>query len=141
MRDHRKLRAFEAADGLVLAIYRWTRAFPSDERFGLTSQLRRAAVSITSNIVEGSARSSEREYLRFIEMSFSSACEVQYQIGLARRLEFGEAQEGEAIEMTSGMVVRFLSKLLQALDPEAEARSPKPEAPALPPSPRGSHVR
>ena len=128
MRDHRKLRAFEAADGLVVSIYRWTRAFPSDERFGLTSQLRRAAVSITSNIVEGSARTSQREYLRFLEVSFSSACEVQYQIGLARRLEFGDATEGEAIEIAAAVVVRFLSKLVQSLDPESEARSPKPEA-------------
>lgn len=128
MRDHRKLRVFEVADELVLSVYRWTRTFPSDERFGLTSQLRRASVSITSNLVEGSARSSEREYLRFIEMSFSSACEVKYQIGLARRLEFGEQSLGAALELAATSIANQLAKLCQSLDPEAEARSPKPEA-------------
>ena len=55
MRDHRKLRAFELADGMVLALYTATRALPKDEQFGLTAQLRRSAVSIASNIVEGCA--------------------------------------------------------------------------------------
>lgn len=131
MRDHRKLRAFEVADTLVVGIYRWTTTFPAEERFGLTSQLRRAAVSITSNIVEGSARSSEREYARFLEMAFSSACEVKYQIDLALRLEFGRPDEGQALQLVSNSTVNLLSRLLQHLDPglrsESEVRGPKPE--------------
>src|ERR1035437_5137372 len=59
MRDHTKLRAFELADQLAVAIYKTTRSFPREKMFGLTSQLRRAAVSIASNIVEGSTRFSE----------------------------------------------------------------------------------
>ena len=66
MRDHTKLRAFELADQLAVCIYKETRSFPREEMFGLTSQLRRAAVSIASNIVEGSARFSEAEYLHFL---------------------------------------------------------------------------
>ena len=72
MRDHTKLRAFELADEVVMLIYRATRAFPKDEIYGLTSQMRRAAVSVPSNIVEGCARESQAEYLRFLEMAFGS---------------------------------------------------------------------
>jgi four helix bundle protein len=63
MRDYRKLLAFQKADALVLAIYRWSEVFPSDERFGLRSQIRRSTVSVSANIVEGSARSGEGEYV------------------------------------------------------------------------------
>lgn len=76
MRDHTKLRAFELADDLVLKTYKETSQFPKQEMFGLTSQLRRAAVSIPSNIVEGCARSSEGEYLRFLEIAYGSAKEA-----------------------------------------------------------------
>jgi len=72
MRDHRKLKAFELADGLVMAVYQATRSFPKDELFGLTSQLRRAAVSVAANIVEGCARDGEKEYLNFLNLAFGS---------------------------------------------------------------------
>jgi len=72
MRDHTQLRAFELADEVALTIYQLTKMFPRDEIYGLTSQMRRAAVSVPSNIVEGCAHESQAEYLRFLEISFAS---------------------------------------------------------------------
>jgi len=88
MRDHTKLRAFELADEVTIMIYRATRAFPREEIYGLTSQMRRAAVSVSSNIVEGSARESQTEYLRFLEISFGSLKELHSQFSLAMRLDY-----------------------------------------------------
>ena len=70
MRDHTKLRAFELADEVAVLVYRMTARFPREELYGLTSQMRRAAVSVPSNIVEGCARDSHADYLRFLNMAF-----------------------------------------------------------------------
>lgn len=88
MRDHKKLRAFELADELALFIYRKTRSFPKEEAYGLTAQMRRAAVSVPSNIVEGCARQSQTEYVRFLEIAFASLRELHYQFDLAQRLGY-----------------------------------------------------
>ena len=120
MRDQTKLRAFELADGLVLLIYRITNGFPKSEVYGLTSQMRRAAVSIPSNIVEGCARESEAEYLRFLEIAFGSLRELHYQFSLATRL--GYVLEPD---VTSGNeVIEEASKVLSALLRSLRAAKP-----------------
>lgn len=88
MRDHTKLQAFELADEVAIIIYQVTRDFPKEELYGLTSQMRRAAVSVPSNIVEGCARESQNEYLRFLEIAFGSLRELHYQFSLAKRLGY-----------------------------------------------------
>ena len=88
MRDHNKLRAFELADELVIMIYQITKTFPKDEIYGLTSQMRRAAVSVPSNIVEGCARESQVEYVRFLVIAFGSLRELHYQFSIAKRLGY-----------------------------------------------------
>jgi four helix bundle protein len=88
MREHSKLKAFELADEIALLVYKLTQTFPKEEMFGLVSQMRRAAASVASNIVEGCARESQAEYLRFLEIAFGSLREVHYQLGLACRLGF-----------------------------------------------------
>jgi four helix bundle protein len=115
MRDHTKLKAFELADRLALAVYRYTQRFPKEEMFGLTAQLRRAAVSIPSNIVEGCARHSEADYLRFLDVAYASSREVEYQLSLAARLGYLEA---EAHREVSGLCVetsKVIAGLLRAL--------------------------
>ena len=111
MRDHKKLRAFELADRLVLDIYKATRQFPKEEMFGLTSQIRRAAVSIASNIVEGCARNSEADFLHFLDMAYGSAREVEYQLSLASRL--GYLSEESQASLTSQSIET--SKVLNGL--------------------------
>jgi four helix bundle protein len=115
MRDWKKLRAFELADELVLAIYRDGDEWPPSQRYSLTQQIQRAVVSVASNIVEGSSRVSEREYLRFLEIAHGSACEVQYQLSVARRLGFSsnvERLEQDAIRLgkTIGALIHALPR-------------------------------
>ncbi len=86
MRDHKKLRAFELADQLAMLTYKQTAKLPKDELFGLVSQMRRSAVSVASNIVEGCSRSSTIEYVRSLEVAYGSARELEYQVSVAERL-------------------------------------------------------
>lgn len=88
MRDYTKIKAFIHADSLVIDIYRLTREFPKSEIYGLTSQMRRAAVSVASNIVEGSGRNSTKEFTRFLDIAFASLRELKYQVSIAIRLGY-----------------------------------------------------
>ena len=82
MRDYRKLRAFHLVDEIALTVYEATKKFPKEEMYGLTSQIRRAAVSVPSNIVEGCSRDGEADYLRFLHIAFGSLRELHYQLNL-----------------------------------------------------------
>jgi four helix bundle protein len=87
-RAHRNLRVWQAALELADAVYAITSAFPAEERFGLASQMRRAAVSVPSNIAEGAARSSNAEFLRFLHVARGSLAELDTQLVIARRREY-----------------------------------------------------
>jgi len=115
MRDHRKLRAFDLADALVFEVYKVSTTFPKEEQFGLTAQMRRAAVSIVSNIVEGCARKSQADYLRFIDMAFGSSRELEYQLSLACRLGYLKENDYKKLNTTSVETSRVLSGLIRAL--------------------------
>lgn len=115
MRDHHKLRAFELADTFALAVYSATSSFPREEIFGLTSQLRRAAVSVPSNIVEGSARQSQADYLRFLDIAYGSLMEAGYQLSLATRLGYLPAEKFRELDNLCAETGKVLNGLIRAL--------------------------
>ena len=123
-RDPRKLEAFVLADQLVLDVYRVR--FPVDERFGLQSQIRRGAISVVANLVEGSTRRSERDYLHFVTIAIGSASEVRYLIDVASRLGFVEAGPAQDLGQRYDRVIRALQALISFLR-KSEVRSPKSE--------------
>jgi len=89
-RDHRKLKAFELADRLVVAVYRESRRFPPDEKFSLTSQLRRLAIAVPEQIVKACACESQEDYLSVLQDALISLRGVGYLIELSNKLEFLE---------------------------------------------------
>ncbi len=114
-RDPAKLAVFEEAHQLVLDVYTLTRLLPDSEKFGLASQLRRAAVSIPTNIVEGCARRGVRDYLRFSTVATGSAVEVRYLLRLAVDLRFVAEDQAIACQSRSDKVARTLLSLCETV--------------------------
>ena len=115
MRDHTKLRAFDLADDLALSVYRVTATFPREEIYGITTQMRRAAVSVPSNIVEGCARESQADYVRFLTIAFGSLRELGYQLSLSRRLGFMSDADWTLIEPKVIESEKVLGTLVRSL--------------------------
>lgn len=92
MRPHQNLDVWKKAVDFSVEIYRFTEGFPKEERFGLTSQIRRAAVSIAANIAEGAGRNSNKEFLRFLSISQGSTSEAETEILIAHRLGYLDAR-------------------------------------------------
>jgi four helix bundle protein len=110
-RDFKKLQVFQVSDDLVIDVYRVTRAFPVEERYGLQSQLRRASVSVPCNIVEGSARESDKEYAHFLRIACGSASEARYLVTVASRLGYLVPPEAATLHDRFDRVVRSLESL------------------------------
>jgi len=87
MKDFRELKVWEKAHNLALTVYRTTESFPQTEMYGLTSQLRRSASSIPTNIAEGCGRGSDKDFARFLQVAMGSASEVEYHIIFCRDLK------------------------------------------------------
>jgi len=115
MRDHRKLKAFEHADALIVAVYCETKAFPREETFGLTAQIRRVAVSVAANVVEGCAREGKNEYVNFLNIAFGSLREVGYYVDLSRRLGYLSDKSAGELKGRYEECARILSGLIKSL--------------------------
>ena len=103
---------------LTVAIYKLTQAFPREEQFGLTSQIRRSAVSIPSNIAEGQGRTTVGDFRQFLGIARGSTCEVQTQLEIARALNFGDSKLIDGAESLSNEVRKMLFGLLDSLNAE-----------------------
>jgi four helix bundle protein len=118
MRDFLELKVWGKAHPLVLAIYKISAGFPQKEIYTLTSQIRRAAISIASNIAEGCGRSTETEFARFLQIAMGSASEVEYQVLLARDLGSLNSLEFEKLDSNVPEVKRMLTGLIRKLSAE-----------------------
>jgi four helix bundle protein len=124
MQSFRNLEVWRKAHEVTIAIYKATASFPSDERFGLISQLRRAGASIGANLAEGCGRGSDADFARHVQIAMGSASEVEYQLLLAKDLEFLATDKYVALEEEIVSVKRMLSSLLKTLNSPA-VRAPK----------------
>ncbi|MGA3197512.1 MAG: four helix bundle protein [Terriglobales bacterium] len=115
-RSYRELVAWRKAMKFVTAIYQATQTFPRDECYGLTSQLRRAAVSVPSNIAEGQARLSQKEFHHFLSIARGSMAEIETQLLLAQDLKYLNPQECALLLATADELGRILNGLLSSIN-------------------------
>jgi four helix bundle protein len=116
LKSYKDLKVWQKAYQLCLEVYKITKPFPSEERYGLTFQIRRATVSIPSNIAEGYGRRTTGEYLQSLYISYGSVCELETQILLSRDLDYLSKQSFERIEAILGEVERMLKALIKSVE-------------------------
>lgn len=115
MQDFTNLTVWKRSHQLALMIYKETRTFPNDERFGLISQMRRAAVSISANIAEGCGRGSDSDFARFLQIGVGSASELQCHLLLSRDLKYLGPEMHDELFSKTGEVKKMLATLLGKL--------------------------
>lgn len=117
-KSHRSIKAWQLADNLAVHVYEMTTAFPREERYGLISQMRRAAVSVAANIVEGTARESRKEYLQFLFTARGSLAELGYYLHLSHRLRLLAPEQFDMLERQRDETARVLHGLIQLVTRE-----------------------
>jgi four helix bundle protein len=116
MRDFRELQVWQKAHRLILDVYKETTPFPSHERFGLTAQIRRAAVSIGANIAEGAGKNSHPDFARFLQIGLGSASELEYELLLAHDLGYLNEQRHDGLATQVIETKRMLTGFIQYLN-------------------------
>ena len=132
MRDYTKIEAWKLADDLTVAIYQQTQSFPREELYGLTSQLRRACSSVPANIVEGSARESQKDYLHFLHIARASLSETQYFLHPANRLNYLKADDASRLQQQTKQVFACLHGLTVAVARQAHPAAQVVRGPVVP---------
>jgi len=115
LESFRALIVYKKSHELALRVYKITRRFPPEEQFGLVAQMRRAAISIPSNIAEGYCRSSRKEYLNFLSIAFASGNELSAQLSIAHELEFIYDADYDKIQALESEVLKLLRRLIMSL--------------------------
>ena len=116
---YKDLEVWQAAMDLAVRIYRLTLAFPKEERYGLTSQMRRAAVSVPSNIAEGKGRASDKELIQFLCHSRGSLFEIETQLAIGERLGYSTKEECEEVRTETARVGQMINGLIRSVRPAA----------------------
>jgi four helix bundle protein len=116
MKTYQNLRVWQMGVDLVVLIYKITNSFPNAERFGLTSQIRRAAISIPANISEGYYRGHKQEYARFLKIAFASGGELETHLVIAEKLDFLQQENHRKITETLSQIMKMLHKLIKILE-------------------------
>lgn len=118
MRNYKNIKAFQLSDNLVLEIYKATKNFPKEEIYALTSQLRRASISVPTNIAEGASRQHRRDYLNFLYIARGSLSETEYLSGLSNKLGYLSIDDFERIDVLVQTVMKTLCGLIHSVEKE-----------------------
>ena len=122
MPNFKAIKAWQKADDLVVEVYNRTKSFPPDERYGLTSQMRRAAVSVCANIAEGSGRGSLADYIRFLFIAQGSQSELEYLLHISHRLGYLSKTVYEDLSDRQSQAGRMLRGFITAKQRQQESR-------------------
>jgi four helix bundle protein len=115
-KPHKKLDAWKLSMDLVIDVYRETDKFPNRERYGLTDQIRRAAISIPSNIAEGAARHTRKEFMNYLHIAQASLSELDTQVELARRLSYMDETTREIVDAQMERIDKTITGLIRHLE-------------------------
>jgi len=119
-RNFKNIKAWQHADDLAVLVYSKTRSFPKEELYGITSQLRRAAVSVPTNIAEGASREHKREYVHFLSVARGSIAEAEYLLHLSRRVGYLKDDEYKKVEGLREETAKTLQGLINSVKKEAK---------------------
>ena len=124
---HKDLNVWKESIVLAREVYQYTSNFPREEQFGIVAQMRKAAVSVGSNIAEGAARNGEREFVRFLYMAVGSATELDTQLEISKAIGFGDMAHAERVQDRLANVTKMLYGLIRASKQKITAdRNPRP---------------